>query len=245
MDGAVVVFFAFASAETFLRSEVVFFAADSAAVFASVAAFLTPPATVEPASFAVLATTSVTAETAVETTPCGDPLDAAVITCGSIHGGHGYNIIADEVKVSGTVRSFTAETQQLLRTRMADICAGTARTYGGEIELDYKYGYPATVNTDAPSVALVRDVGAAVVGADRAALECKTCGAEDFSSFLQQRPGAFFFVGAALPGEPRPHHKSVFDFDEDALLVSAAMFLGIVERYLGAGGAGGGAAAAV
>ena len=174
-----------------------------------------------------------------------DPLDAAVITCGSIHGGHGYNIIADEVKVSGTVRSFTAETQQLLRTRMADICAGTARTYGGEIELDYKYGYPATVNTDAPSVALVRDVGAAVVGADRAALECKTCGAEDFSYFLQQRPGAFFFVGAALPGEPRPHHKSVFDFDEDALLVSAAMFLGIVERYLGAGGAGGGAAAAV
>lgn len=41
-----------------------------------------------------------------------------------------------------------------------------------------------------------------------------TMGAEDFSYFLQQRPGCFFFVGAALPGEMRPHHKSVFDFDE-------------------------------
>ena len=137
-----------------------------------------------------------------------DPLDAAVITCGSIHGGFGYNIIADEVKVSGTVRSFTAETQELLRTRMADICAGTARTYGGEIELDYKYGYPATCNSDAAAVSLVREVGAAVVGSDRASLECKTCGAEDFSYYLQPRPGAFFFVGAALPGEPRPHHSA-------------------------------------
>jgi amidohydrolase len=166
-----------------------------------------------------------------------DPLDAAVITCGSIHGGHGYNIIADEVIVSGTARSFTAETQEVVRTRMGEICAGTALTYGGEIELNYKYGYPATINSHAPSVAAVRAVGAAVVGADRAALECKTCGAEDFSYFLQQRPGAFFFVGAALPGEQRPHHKSVFDFDEDALLVSAAMFLGIVDHYLGDGAA--------
>ena len=166
-----------------------------------------------------------------------DPLDAAVITCGSIHGGHGYNIIADEVTISGTCRSFTAETQEVVRTRMGEICAGTALTYGGEIELRYKYGYPATINSHAPSVAAVRAVGAAVVGADRAALECKTCGAEDFSYFLQQRPGAFFFVGAALPGEQRPHHKSVFDFDEDALLVSAAMFLGIVDHYLGDGAA--------
>ena len=162
-----------------------------------------------------------------------DPLDAAVITCGAIHGGHGYNIIADEVKISGTCRSFTAETQALIRTRMTELCEGTAKSYGGDIALEYKYGYPATVNSDAPSVALVRAVGAELVGAERAALECKTCGAEDFSYFLQKRPGAFFFVGAALPGEPRPHHKSVFDFDEDALLVSAAMFLGIVDRYLG------------
>lgn len=46
------------------------------------------------------------------------------------------------------------------------------------------------------------------------------------------QPGAFFFVGAALPGEERPHHKSVFDFDNDAMMVSASMFLQIVDQYL-------------
>ena len=58
-------------------------------------------------------------------------------------------------------------------------------------------------------------------------------GAEDFSYMLQSRTGAFFFVGCALPGEPRPHHKNVFDFDEDAMLVSASCFLALLEAHLG------------
>jgi len=86
---------------------------------------------------------------------------------------------------------------------------------------------------------------------------CSTCGAEDFSYFLEKLPGAFFFVGAALPGPQRPHHKSVFDFDEgvvwwaercvapracqpalrpppsaEAILVGASIFLNIVDDLL-------------
>jgi metal-dependent amidase/aminoacylase/carboxypeptidase family protein len=57
-------------------------------------------------------------------------------------------------------------------------------------------------------------------------------GAEDFSYFLQLRPGCFWFVGAALPGDVRPHHKSVFDFDEDALLLSASLLVGVARRLL-------------
>lgn len=91
-------------------------------------------------------------------------------------------------------------------------------------------GYPATVNAYPECAKLVRDTAASIVGEARSQLPQKTMGAEDFSYFLQQRPGAnhvaddildftlsagaFFFVGAALPGELRPHHKSVFDFDE-------------------------------
>ncbi len=58
-------------------------------------------------------------------------------------------------------------------------------------------------------------------------------GAEDFSYFLQERPGCFFFVGGALPGEERPHHKSVFDFDERAILIAASIFVNIVTDLLG------------
>ena len=58
-------------------------------------------------------------------------------------------------------------------------------------------------------------------------------GAEDFSYFLLARPGCFFFVGAACPGELRPHHKSVFDIDEDCMLVGASVFVRLVEDALG------------
>mmetsp|Transcript_27114 Transcript_27114/g.37373 ORF Transcript_27114/g.37373 Transcript_27114/m.37373 type:complete len:82 (+) Transcript_27114:78-323(+) len=77
--------------------------------------------------------------------------------------------------------------------------------------------------------------GTATVGGHRAALPQKSMGAEDFSFFLEKKPGCFFFVGAALPGELRPHHKSVFDFDERAMLISASMFVRIVDVELGSG----------
>lgn len=162
-----------------------------------------------------------------------DPLDPAVLTCGMIKGGHGYNIIADHVSITGTVRTFTPETKGLVVSRMHEVCEGVAKTYGGEISMEYHNGYPATVNRWPEPVKVVKRVGEAVVGADRCGLTCRTCGAEDFSYLLEAKPGAFFFVGAALPGELRPHHKSVFDFDEDALLVSASVFLHIVDHYLG------------
>ncbi len=116
--------------------------------------------------------------------------------------------------------------------RMKEVCDGVAATYGGKIEVEYDHGYPATVNSDPEAVKVVKAAGEVVVGHDRCGHPSQTCGAEDFSYFLNEKPGAFFFVGCALPGDTRPHHKSVFDFDEDALMVSASCFLGIVEHYL-------------
>ncbi len=62
--------------------------------------------------------------------------------------------------------------------------------------------------------AVVTKAASRFVGENRSHAPQKTMGAEDFSYFLQKRPGCFFFVGAGLPGDVRPHHKSVFDFDE-------------------------------
>ena len=61
-----------------------------------------------------------------------------MVTCGTISGGYGYNIIADSVTICGTCRSFTHATQQMIKTRMNDICCGVAQTYGGEINLNYE-----------------------------------------------------------------------------------------------------------
>ena len=94
--------------------------------------------------------------------------------------------------------------------------------------MEYSYGYPPTVNSDEECVEIVNRACSKIVGNDSAGLPQKTMGAEDFSYFLQQRRGCFYFVGAAKVGATRPHHKSVFDFDERALLVSASSFVQII-----------------
>jgi amidohydrolase len=161
-----------------------------------------------------------------------DPLQPAVLTVGQMNGGSGYNIICDSVQLTGTTRCFTPETQQVIKERMATLCDGVGRAFGAEIELEYTHGYPPTINNSKEGIAYVRAAAAEVVGEGNLNSSVQTCGAEDFSYFLQQRPGAFFFVGAALPGELRPHHKSVFDFDEAALDVSAAVFVGLADLLL-------------
>ena len=138
-----------------------------------------------------------------------DPLEPAVLTCGTIKGGFGYNIIADEVVVGGTTRCFSPAVQSVIKERMRCICEGVGGAFGASCELKYSHGYPPTVNEDDACLAFTREAAAAVVGGARVKTDVITCGAEDFSYFLQQRPGTFFFVGAGLPGELRPHHKSV------------------------------------
>jgi len=161
-----------------------------------------------------------------------DPLQAGVVTVGMIHGGYGYNIIADKVSITGTARSFTRETQEMIKTRMGQMCCGLDAMYGGTTTVDYHYGYPATVNAYPECTALVRAAAARCVGVPRSRLTQKTMGAEDFAFYLEQRPGCFWFVGAARRGEVRPHHKSVFDFDERALLVSATIFVELIHDLL-------------
>ena len=161
-----------------------------------------------------------------------DPLKSGVLTCGTISGGYAYNIIADKVKISGTCRSFTTDTQEKIKTRMEDICCGVDAMYGGKTTMEYHYGYPPTINAHPECVDNVNRAASKIVGTHRAGLPQKTMGAEDFSYFLQERPGCFFFVGGAREGIIRPHHKSVFDFDERAMLVSAATFVQLIVDQL-------------
>ena len=195
-----------------------------------------------------------------------DPLEPAVLTCGTIKGGYGYNIIADAVEIGGTTRCFQPAVQGVIKERMACLCAGVGASYGADIALNYTHGYPPTINSDEACLEALYAAARGVVGEERLEKNCITCGAEDFSYMLEQRPGTFFFVGAALPGELRPHHKSgacmraalrrclpprahpsarttchtslkhlrtaVFDFHEDSLAITAAVFVSLVRAKL-------------
>ena len=163
-----------------------------------------------------------------------NPLESTVVTIGTINGGHNFNIIADEVTLSGTARAYIEENRNLIKTRMAEIIDGVAKTFGAEISFDYEDGYPPTINHTDP-VNKVLKAAERVVG-EKAGMPYLSMGGEDFSYYLQKIPGCFFFVGSA-PNDQKlfetPHHCSHFTMDERALLVGPSIYLNLVDDLLG------------
>ena len=163
-----------------------------------------------------------------------NPLESTVVTIGTINGGHNFNIIADEVTLSGTARAYTEENRNLIKTRMAEIIDGVAKTFGAEISFDYEDGYPPTINHTDPANKVLK-AAERVVG-EKAGMPYLSMGGEDFSYYLQKIPGCFFFVGSA-PNDQKlfetPHHCSHFTMDERALLVGPSIYLNLVDDLLG------------
>ena len=163
-----------------------------------------------------------------------NPLESTVVSIGKINGGHNFNIIADEVSLSGTARAYTEKNRNLIKQRMQEIIDGIATTYNAEIMLDYKDGYPPTVNHTEPTKKVLQAANR-VVG-DNAAAPYLSMGGEDFAYYLQKTPGCFFFVGSA-PNEKElfetPHHCSHFNMDEKALLIGSSIYLNLIDDIIG------------
>ena len=150
-----------------------------------------------------------------------------VISVTQIHTGTASNIIPDTAMINGTVRTFDKEVKALIRKRMEEIVQGQAASYGVTAELDYEEGYPATVNAEAQTgfaAAIARDVvGEANVDAESP----KVAGAEDFSYMLEERPGAYLFLGAG-PGAGLHHPK--YNFNDEVAPIGASFFVQLVEK---------------
>lgn len=147
-----------------------------------------------------------------------DPMQSAVVTVGSIRAGSAGNVIPDEARLSGTMRSFDEKLRNYLRRRVAEVIEASSRAGGCEAAFELEEGYPAVVNS-ANEVETVRRVAGAVVGSDHLLEPAPMAASEDFAFFLRERPGAFVFVGAgnASRGITAPHHAADFDIDESAL----------------------------
>ena len=149
-----------------------------------------------------------------------DPLCPAVLTFGKICGGTRYNIIADEVVLEGTCRTYNKETQDTIEKHIADILSGLDLMYGTTSTLVYERGYAAVVNTpqeaSLAAQAVIGQLGqAALVEPPEPAMT-----AEDFSGYLQKYAGAFLWLGATAPGDTvYPLHSDKFAADENCLSV--------------------------
>jgi len=162
------------------------------------------------------------------------PLDQAVLTIGTIHGGAAENVIADRVVMEGTLRTTSDATRDLLVGRARSVVEGVAASFGGKGALDVEYGYAALVNDDR-AVDLVAEVASAMLGP--AAVQWKekpSMGVEDFSFFLKEAPGAFYNLGCGNPGRGivSPIHTALFDIDEDCLAIGAALQAAIATRIM-------------
>jgi amidohydrolase len=151
------------------------------------------------------------------------PKDAAVFTVGKFEAGTTFNVIPDEAKMKGTVRSFDPEVRKSMPERMERILRGLGEAMRFEYELHYHWSYPPTVN-DRETNDVVREVGGATLGADKVVEHDIVMWAEDMSFMQEQRPGAYFIVGArGGPETGFPHHNARFDIDERALEIGYRM----------------------
>ena len=159
----------------------------------------------------------------------------AVLTIGSIHGGNAYNAIPDTVMIEGTIRALEEPIRRKLAQRIEEIANGVASTFGGTIEFEMDWGAPPVINNDAMAH-LAIDAITKVAGSENVITQvpAPNMGGEDFAYFLNEVPGAFFFLSSSNKEKHTDvaHHNPLFNIDEDVLYLGSAAFVSIVEGFL-------------
>ncbi|MCB0150759.1 MAG: amidohydrolase, partial [Caldilineaceae bacterium] len=152
------------------------------------------------------------------------PTEPAVVTVGSFHAGSAANVIAGRAELSGSIRSFSIETRDLLVRRLREIAEGICAAHNARCEFTFTAGVLPTINS-AAGAALMRDVAASLVGAEQVGTITPAMVGEDMSEFLMRAPGCYVLVGANDPDGPlnSPHHSPTFDFDERMLSTGVAL----------------------
>ena len=157
------------------------------------------------------------------------PLQSAVLTIGKIEGGTAQNIICDEVRMRGTLRTANADLRAYMKERIAAITNGVAQAFGCTADVNIIPGYAALVN-NADEANRVKRVAAQLFGTEHVVEKAApSMGGEDFSFFSDCAPGAFFHVGCVKPEwmPAPPLHSRDFRIDKDCLTIGTMMHVAL------------------
>jgi amidohydrolase len=159
-----------------------------------------------------------------------DPMEAGVVTVGTITGGRKANIIAERVELTGTLRCFDTGVRQQIIKGLEEAC-GLAKWQGGDYELTIHRGHPPTFND--PTMCEIVSQVARGLGFELGE-EKPSPVSEDFSIYSTLAPGCYFLVGATLDdGRPmRFAHNAEYDLDERFIPIAAAMYTEVARQYL-------------
>ncbi len=159
---------------------------------------------------------------------------AAVITIGSIHGGVRSNIIPEEVKLIGTIRTLDYGMREIIHEKIKHTAIKIAESSGAEAEVTIHKGYPITYNDQKLTDQMVPTFQR-VAGSENVQLMSARTGAEDFSFFQEKVPGLFFILGGMKPGknplDAAPHHTPDFRVEDSSMLLGVKTFCNLVIDY--------------
>jgi hippurate hydrolase len=163
-----------------------------------------------------------------------NPVDAVVVSICSMQTSQlgAFNVIPDFVRLVGTVRTFRHDTRDLAEQRVKQICSKIAEALGASAEIDYRRGYPATINS-AREAQFAARVGERLFGRGNVFTEHEpTMGGEDFSYMLQARPGAYVFLGQGGAAGGCFLHNPNYDFNDEVIPLGAGYLAALVEESL-------------
>ena len=163
-----------------------------------------------------------------------NPVDAIVVSVCSMETSQlgAFNVIPGHVLLVGTVRTFKPEMRDLADRRVREIAGQISQALGTSAEIEYRRGYPATVNTEREAVFAAR-VGERVFGAANVITDAEpTMGGEDFSFMLQARPGAYVFLGQGGGPSGCFLHNPGYDFNDEVIPLGAGYLAALVEESL-------------
>jgi len=158
-----------------------------------------------------------------------DPLEAAVISICVFQAGQADNVIPQHATLRGTVRTLSPAVRELVKKRVYEVVEGTAKLHGAKADLSYTAGYPVLVN-DEGRAAFAASVAAEIAGKDKVDRNTPPLmGAEDFAYMLEERPGAFIYVGN---GDSAMLHHPAYDFNDEAIPVGTSYWVRLAETAL-------------
>jgi amidohydrolase len=161
-----------------------------------------------------------------------NPLRPVVLTIGQINGGRAPNVIADQVRLLGTVRSLHPKTSATLPSWIEQIVASICHTYGARYEMNYRRGVPSVQN-DPVLTQITESAAQEAWGSDRVQLLLEpSLGAEDFSLYLEHAPGTMFRLGVAFSDQVNyPLHHPQFHVDEIAIVTGVVTMAYAAYKY--------------
>jgi amidohydrolase len=162
-----------------------------------------------------------------------DPVEPAVVTVGQIGAGTAFNVIPDRAHLGGTVRTFNADLRQTMPLRIEELARGIAKGMRGDVDLDYTFSYPVTVNDEAAADLALGVAEGLFGGESTLELPNPSMGAEDFSYFLERVPGAFVWLG--IGEDVSGLHTPTFAFEEDILPRGSALLSALAIEALSQG----------